>query len=440
MTCGDLSEGLELHFLESGVRIRPIEGQLRFQSGNMRRGQFEITQEAALLLNDRRRTAEPVLVKIDGQTVARQYLPVGGLSIEHDLMNDTVGNLKLEDPLRVFSRSVMSESFFGSFPVAIEEIMNNRDDPSNVITGTRFADDDLNVDLQERAAARVPNTSRPSGSKLVEKVEAVDAVVVEDSEGLQGQFNFNDIDGFEALQQALNMFGLDGWVDATGVLILGVDPSWGEVVGIVDQDDVDSLVNYTVTRNQDPVSNVLVRGTMATAPGNEWLGDFGDSKITAYAYATDTTTNGRRKVIGTDIAVSEIGVLEGYAERELLRATIRGNRGSIEWDGLKSTKRDVLARLDIGSYVEVDGDLVGECATSPNHVDGGTYNINSLTHRWNPREGWRVIADVGEVPLQEDIETNGFFYNPSTGRKWKDTPVYESQGAPDESPLRASPR
>lgn len=425
MTCGELGSGIELHFLESGVRVQPVEGRISEERRGFQEAEFEISEEAGLVVQENHLEAEPVHIKIGGHTGYRMFIPEDAISFRHSLDRDTIAHLQLRDAIEVLDRGIISRNFTAApIPVIVDYILERRDDPNDVITGVRLADEDMKSFMEGQLLGSVS-----SGIGVQEKIDIVyDNFAIGPSEPVAG-YDFQDASPLKALLRILRQFETNAWVTREGVLIVGPDESWGEVMTVLKTDDLEKLANYTITQMSSNTKSVKARGQWRRRirAGNEI-----DLNAQAIAERIDVD-DGASRAAG-EVQVDSLSALEDAVVLGLVTSAMEETAGTIEFDGfvLSEDEKDKVVNMRTGDHIIVDDRVPNACKNRERTFRGGHMNINSIQHRWNSREGWRIILDVAEIPGEDEIDVRSFYYNPRTGERYEDDEVYTGTNETNE--------
>lgn len=437
MTCGSLSEGLELHFLESGVRIQPIEGQISEKIREYKTATFEVTQEAGLVIKNNALEAEPVEIKIGGNKAHRMYFPANAVTMRHDLQRDDIAVVELHDALNVFERGIISKKWnAATLTTVVNHMMEHRDDPYEVITGVRFTDDDL----KNQMSAKLQDTLNVTGtSDPLDSLESAYEFLEFSADNMVASFDFQDANLLNAFIKVIDTFEVDAWVNFEGVLLIGTYPAWGEVIGILEKSDLPKLANYTITESSAQTEKVVVEGPFrGTEDGfiddaifsalDAAGGGAADEIITSLnvkAVAERTDISG--KTVSLDFKnIESMAAAENAAGRGLVGRTMDEVSGTIEFDGYvhPASEQETLSKLSIGDYIVVDSIVPNECETKSIEFRGGTFLTQHVTQRFNSREGWRVICEVSETVTPDITNLRSWLYDPRTGERYEEDPIY----------------
>lgn len=410
--------------MESGVRIQPLEGQVTERRREFQVGQFELSQEAGLIVQQNALEAEPIHVKVGGNVAYRMYMPEDGLEFRHDLNRDTIAHIQLNDALYVLERGVISKSWPGiSFRDAIDYVISHRDDPNDVITGVRILDDGIKEAMEGKLL-----TSINSGFATGDKVDVVyDSLRIGFSEPV-ASFDFQNITPLRALNRITGAAEIDAWVDPEGTLLIGLQEGWGEVIEVLDTNELQKLANYTVTEASSNTKRLTVTGAWTESAAGT------DAQIQAVATRNDVDTGANREAETKPI--ESMASMERIATIALIKKSMEEVAGTIEFDGflMSNDQKKAAARMRVGDHIVVDGSIPNRCEGYGVEFNGGHFNVQNLSHRWNPREGWRFIVSVAEIP--EDISTRSWVYNPASGTRYEEDDVYGGIQVAQNNPLQ----
>ncbi|QSG06408.1 hypothetical protein [Halapricum desulfuricans] len=447
MTC-KLTQ-VTLHFLRSGIKIRPYDLSTQSERNQFNHAKAEISRKAGELLASRGLAAEPVHV-IFGETVQDRYIfPEDGVSLGGDR-----ANIELYDSLKVLDRGVASANFDdSSLREIIEFIIDERDDPEGVITGIVHPDEETQGSETLSADAFLDkNTPLPDF-----KIKQINfdyreflAKAALGKVGIQlpsGGLHIKEESPLSALLRTQDLFQIDSWVDADGrfhyesrsvvdteTFLISADlrryalTEYNVIVssGKVSRVHYTSSLKYKIIDASFEVDDLLFpikylykeSGARTVSPNG----------VSAHGVASIDIPNGHSISPDPPKNIHGPQALEAAATRRLLAEHLDNKSGNIVINGVASEDKARLTNMHVGDYVFVFDDLPEKCVRD---VDGGFFLITSVQHKINSREGWKIIAEVGSIPLGA-IETDSWIYDESENEKYDTLELYYNDNGSEE--------
>lgn len=459
MTC-ELTEGIRLEFLSSGIEVRPYDADIRARRRNFAHGNFELSEEAGQLIAEERTDAEPVMVKFGGVPARRMYVPADAVTFERDLNGFTKAELTLLDARRVMERGSMTESWSAiSFGDAIDRIMAEVDDPEGVITSYSFVSKEDSEQVRRRLLGENRSLEQaqeegagirfyvPGGGSIVTAAEETSTQLlrfIDQNTGIDALsdevfagFDFDKVSPMQAMNRVVTEFEENWWVEPDGSLYIGTDGTRGQVLGTVAGDNSIALSRYSVTSDGNRVNTVQVSGpynaTIEASADNTWLSGLniadkikGQKNIKLIAEASDPTIDGSAYAAppSEQKTQSTPEALERAAVGLLTQKMMDENSGSIAVNGLASRNVEGLAKLDIGDHIVIDRSIETRCDKD---VLTGPFIVTSIQHRVNDRQGWHIELKVARVPDYDSIRSRSVFYDPTTDNAYEDLEAFQNE-------------
>lgn len=428
MACG-LHEGIQLHFLRSGIRVVPHDVDIRADYRHYAHGQFELSEAAGKVVANNHTPREPVHVLFDDHIAHRFFIPPEAVEFVETFDQKTIAQLDLHD-----ARKVMG---FGSFSkkwdvvevgVAVEEIFNTKDDPESVITDYRFTSDvdledlrigvsDLLEDIVTPLEVDVPVLSDAEDS-ILDWITDAGLGLVGDSDGkatVDG-FNFDGITPLEAMHEVVTEFGYTWWADTTGTLHIGSFGSHGQVVGTVAGNNEFALKRYNVVESANKINRVKAESGYTTLVGVQGIAQR-EKQLQILAEASAPNVSGSTLHIESEQSQLEPAELERAVANHLYLQIGDDVNGNIVVNGLATENVEGLARLTPGDHILVDDSIESECNKD---VLTGHFLVHDVHHRANQRTGWEVTLRVSQTVTPGDIQTKSVIFDPTDGKRYDD--------------------
>ena len=424
-TC-DLADGIELHFLNSGIRIRPYEVWTRQQRHKYSHARAKISRAAAELLEERRVFKEPMQVLIGGIANHRYYLPDDGITY-----GEEQAWVELLDPLKILEEETIEESYNSiTLSNVVNDIFDLRNDPKRVIRRVEIISPDVANEYSEDINGNLGRISpiRDSGfinwtvGNLVRIGAFFDQMEIE-----EGGFFFDGETLADALLQIEEEFSVISWVDVNGTLVVGFpEARTSNVIAVYGDPEVDNVFisQYNVGTSRN--SLVTLRGR--STPYNYFHdsadnADLMENATYLVAEATLPGRDGRYGELDEPIRARSQQQMETIVRRKFEDAYIDHNSGNIEFSGMSSDDQESLARLNVGDYIGVAPQIKNFC---DKEFEGGRFVVNRVQHNINPRVGWSITAQVSRL-VPEEPRTQSWVYDPATDRTFDSIEEFEEE-------------
>lgn len=401
----------DLHFvlLNSGVRIIPLELDIREDQNKDDYARITMTNTAAQVVQRNYRPKEPVAIEHDGEAIKRMMIPKGGVSV-----GETSGTVELYDPLILLEEgSIEGEYNKATMRELVNLVYGQVVDPQGVITGVRFNTDASEVRYQHPPGKFIPTTF---GIDVADTIYELTPFVDGD-----GWFDFRDDTPRKALAEICQAFGTGMFINTEGTLVIGFpDAEPNAYVTGVDRDFHWNLLDYNIPDYEQPVGKVVVRGATEatdtetalaiTAPAASLALSYNDTleKVTPYASAQFAGGGGRVKTIEYGQS-SSLGTLEAVAKNALVRSWRNARSGTIRVSTVANGSMANISEVKIGDVIQVHGDQ--DCG-----IPTSTLRIVGIHHDMSTRGTWNIEFSVTAL-LPSKIQTDTWEYTPldSTG-------------------------
>lgn len=433
MGCG-LENGVTIAFPRSGVEVQPYRGDVRMKRRNFAHADFELSREAGELIGEKIGTGEPAYVKFDGVRGHRFFFPEDGLTFTYDLQETEKAELTLLDARKILYRGALSKNFgTTSLGQVAEYIVSNRDDPYNVITDHRFVGE---ADPAEMRKPTFSLTDKPGffqdASLFIEnQVQNFLGWDVQGDKEYAG-FKFDGRSPLAAMDRATREFGLNWWVDLEGRLWIGVDITFGQLLGTVAGDNLIALKRYSVTQSENTTNAVHLEGPYTVLTNEDLAGVYEmwprpktdaekNQKIQIIAEAELADLSGALDSWEAQKSIESPEVLRETAVRMLMQEVMQDTNGSIQINGMASRDIHALANLDVGDKIFIDETIKTEC---DHQVVTGPFIIQSVHHRFDTRRGWEITCELARFPEPEKITARSVIYDPTADKRYESLRAY----------------
>jgi hypothetical protein len=429
MTC-KIADGITLNFLRSGLVLQSHDLSTRSERGRYAHVKANITRKAGDLVNDSGIVGEPVTLTFGG--VAQNRYIYGSESLE--LSGDEAW-LTLYDARKILSYGRISKTFDEvTLEDVAEYIVDNRDDPENVITGVRVLDEETASEItQSRAETLIEfwggeNADLSTGflryadlaAAFITRVAFRIALTKVDD----GGFDFEDVSPDAALRMVEDEFAVDSWVETDGTLWIGKPE--GRPINLHGvppniEESGYSIADYNITKGVTPVTSVRLEGASSwKKQENPWVGP--NAKLYPIAEAWLPGEEGAAIAPDEKVRLYEPAAVERRAEAMLIEAAKAERNGNIVFNGLASEKQDELATMSVGDVLVVAPQIENYCHQQ---TEGGVFVVEEVQHKVNTRQGWRIVAEVAAIP--DEIETMAVWYDPRRDKAYEDLEEFRNE-------------
>ena len=453
MTCETVSP-VWLYFMRSDFWIQPVEVDVRKKNVEFGKGKFELTEQDGHYVSENAAEAEPVMMTFGQWPVHRFVMPsIDSMEYHRNLEGITKATLTLLDGRAVLQRGTINKNWerveLGN---AVEYIVENRNDPSNVMSGEieysgvspTAERDDLDL-FGPEAASVVPEalglpladdvesqgdiTDIPIAGETLQDFAVGTFETIEDNtsaefseEALFSGFEFNGISPLEALGRVVDEFNIQFRVRNDGTLVVGPPGGYGRVGFAAADSDSLSISRYDVTQSSNQTDTVYITGSYTTT-NFEREGfldvtavDYDETQLQAHAEATAPSIEGSAIRLEKS-NIQSLTNLEDVASWKLLSEIMQDTTGSIQFNGSASTNTAALALMDVGDWLFVAPDVVeSDCSTG---VVAGAFIINEVQHKVGDTRGWKTTVEVSRITPANGIETTSYYYDPSTDQRFE---------------------
>jgi hypothetical protein len=437
MTCG-LPDGIQINFTTSGVKVRPVSGDIRHKRRNFAAASFTLDENAANIVNRNAEPGEAVNVFINGVRVRRFYYPNDALTFKTDTSGSTIADLLLEDPRYVLQRGNVNKEW-GSARIddIVSYVLAQREDPYDVITGYEYLSEEVATARREESLSL-----RGNWGPFTEEINGFQTAVQNNTQDFLDAFgweaaeenrtyslDFNNITPLEAMRRVTADFETEWFVDPFGTVRIGVDPGYGQVIGAFADYTGVALSEYTVTSAGTRTNNVLIEApsTVGTIAETDLRLRRRDNVVKVLAEASDPTVDGETKAFETRRIYHDIENAENAAVRKLVRTRMDEVEGSIQINGLASENKDFVAALDIGDVIYVDESVAGRCESA---VASGLLLVNTVNHKISKNAGWTIDLRVSRYLQPSDIQSRSVLYDPLTDKTYSSLEAYREASGP----------
>ncbi|UBF22610.1 baseplate hub [Halorubrum tailed virus 25] len=436
MTCS-LKGGPDLKFLESGLTLNIRDLTTRSSRGRYDHAKIQLSKKDGDLLAREGIPNEPVHVVFDEVVQNRYIYPKDSLEIGH-----REAWLKIYDARKILDSGILS-NYFNEVEVGdvMDYILENREDPYNVITGWKAVTpetaeqsrQDAEEDVREfllGADADAPQTGLISGplyngigalARFIGFMGKSQAMPYNTFRGL----DFEDVSPNQAIAIMEDTFNFQSWVDNDGILWIGqpeANPQNRYIISGSSEDREYVMKEYNVTEGSNLVTQIEITGKTKWGVDSDILRG-GESKNELFpiakAYIVDDDGNpvpGPKLAPSRPVDIWDLAALEDAATQALVNEQLNFRNGTIVFNGAASKDKDTLAQMGVGDQVIVGDYISHHCA---NEADGGAYVVEEVQHKVNTRTGWSITAKVGTIP--PEIDSASFYWNATDQEVFNDT-------------------
>lgn len=426
----EIAEGFRLNFLHSNIILRSSDLSTRSERGHHAYLKAKISRRAGDLVDDHATVGEPVTLTIGGVTQNRYVYTAESLTLHSD-----EAWLTLYDARTVLDAGVLSKTYNETtLAEVVEFIFENRDDRWGVLDTYRIVDEavaerstqNFKEQINEFFYGDDYDTSNGDFLRLYEDANEfiygfVASILPVEKD--MGGFDFEDVTPGQALTAVEAEFGVEAWVDADGVLWIG-EPTAKPTNHHIVPPDVDqspyAIKDYNITEGAVQFTRVKYDGTTSMQSAGASILDVHDLYPIAEAWSTDD--DGAVFAPDEKVRLKTPAAVERRARLELLRLIADDRNGNVVFNGLASGNQDELATMTVGDLLLVAPEIENWCGK--NHA-GGLFVVEEVQHKVNTREGWSVVAEVGQLPIG-GIQSDSFWYQPGSGERYEDLEAYRN--------------
>lgn len=431
-----LKGGFDLNFLESGLSVKIRDLTTRSSRGRYDHAKIQLSKKDGDRVAREAIPREPVQIVFNGVVQNRYIYPIDSLEIGH-----REAWLKIYDARKVLDSGVLS-NYFNEVEVgdAMDYIMENRDDPYNVITGwkatTAETAEQVKQDTEEDVRefllgedADAPQTGLIS-KPLYDAIGAAARFVGFFGKSAGMPYNtfrgldFEDASPNAGIAMLESAFGFQSWVANDGTLWIGQPEANSQnryIIHGAPKTRNYVMKEYNVTEGANLVTQVEITGKTKWGLGEDIIGGDNvknDLFPVAKAYVQDE--NGEPlpgpKISAGAKDIWDLAALEDAATQILVNEQLNFKNGTILFNGSASQDKETLVHTSVGDQIIVSDGISEYCSTE---ADGGAYVVEEVQHKVNTRTGWTVTCKVGTIP--PEIDSGSFYYNATDDSIWEDT-------------------
>lgn len=400
MSC-DLSD-ITIDFESSGIKLRPLNVDLRQNWGEDDYCSVKVTTEAARHTANRCTDREPVTFQSYGNQIFRGWIKKGGIDVGR-----TAGWLDIRDPLQILEAGTVDREFIqASLKEIGDHIWDQVYDPEGVLTGhTYLADGSETMYQHDQGSIDISATLGGPALKfedwLAEKMPLVEG---------DGRFDYRGETPREAFTELVHEFNTSMFVRSDGEFVIGLPDQSPNVYSAGTHEGNWKLIDYSLPHQQADFGEVIVKGSLPST----FEGPIGDAPSRYMRRMDESVPWAVAKMQGYDgdptlMEYSKSGdkqVLEDVATRKLVEQFRSYHQGSFEVDVLAAETGPMsMGPLKVGDVVNVEQDL--EC-----DIPGGEFRVRGIQHKFGSGEGWKVRFDVVRVVDFSRIITDSWDYDP----------------------------
>lgn len=423
------------------VEVLAKETDLRIRRRHYARASFQLTEEAGKVIERYHENNTLATVNVNQEVGHRMVIPQDGISFEDDLNSNTIANVDLLDARKVLSQESIEKSFKDvSAEDIVEFLLDRRHDPEGVILDHEFINPgDRNLTETTSWFFESGTEDEPPSPNFEENLDLdIDPFGLgTDIAGFFGvgeelgayTFNFGGETILEAMQEVMNAFGLNWWVENDGTLYIGPDGTQSQLVASRSGHNEIALSRYTVTRAAKTTNAVQLHGSvlsMGDVP--RYITRQRGKAPKVIAEAVDPNISGTLLIDEVSQPFDSLEDLETISSRRLYQEVMDDTSGSAEINGLASTDVAALRELNVGDYFFAGPGIEADCNEE---VVIGLFMITSVQHLSDPRRGWNISIEVSRIPNPAEMQTTSVLYDPLEDKEYEDLSAYSQATAPD---------
>lgn len=428
---------VELHFENSGIKIRPYELDIWRNKGQLDYSRVRISEEAGSLLMEKSNDYEPVKIMSDGTIISRQFVEPDTLEVSRDdaFLNllDELGIFKYVQLDKDFNLGLFEQIDDGSWTLEdvinhiVLEVKNSSVNEYNVIEG--WSESGMGTDIdQDRASIDEGGAISQAFDKVtlgiataiadytVEKLAGLHAVEIEDVD-----FDFKDKTALQALHMIGSEYGIDFFTlnDGNGFVYAGKKLDTFKIYPAGFPNGFYNLIGWSIPRTMSTPYAVRVEGKKLMDLSEYKRSSEADAKpqnVRSYGVAIRNDISGGNVYKKQAPKGAGINELVEIAENQLTELAEKGESGTATIDVMSSDQellnnsQSDIRRIDVGDFLALD-DHKNICRNiSGNYADGGAFLVTSAHHQINPRKGWHVTTDIQRVS-DRGIEKGAYLFD-----------------------------
>jgi len=413
-----LPEQCEIHFLESGIRVLPYELTTETPYHWLSNAKAKVSREAGELIKTSHSEAEPVIIKINGTPQDRYVFSNDSIN-----MKGEDAHLDLWDSLAVLKRGTIQKQFpYGELKEIINYVIDNKDDPSSVITGVAHPGEEISQkSTGDFLGKRRANIARGSG-KLDDIADSVRTTLLDIAEASANFVGMDIQEGgiyierespWVAVKKTMKEFSFTPWVDTEGKFHYASPMAGtGNTVNVEVNTGSYRLNEYNFFEPAEQPASTLIRGTY------QMDGLIDRPMKGVYLVGEAYYPGGAKCSIpqGEPRDLHSLEAVESAAARTLNEQWMQVNSGNFVINSANSASKSTLASMRPGDVTVVSGSFEN-CKDSDQVVEGA-YMINGVTHELGGKEGWQTTIQVSLAPPA--METDSYIYDTRQGTRFDD--------------------
>jgi hypothetical protein len=422
MAC-DLS-ATTVRFTKSQINITPYSldvRQSRQEENTFDHIQATISKKAGDAVLDNHIENEPVEILM-GESSSKLYR--GWFTFDALSHGESQSVLEIKDPRKILMRGYIDKEWG---QITLRKLVNyiflQRDDPQNVITDVEFASPDVDLsklqiedptDWYGIDVQRTPEGATEWSSGLVNFMEETNPAGSGD-----GNFDFREETPHSALLEACNIWETSFWIRPDGTLVIG-GPELETTVYSGGRGPKNwHISNWNLPEIATPLKAVVVKGKMDQKGGKDGNAEEFWNVITdkkkfqtraAGGFLNDDNLE-ETIILNDKRPTTDPKVLRSMALRAFYEHYTQNNRGSITINANVDNEipPSQYAGLTVGDKI-IPNNIGSDC----DKINPGLFDIHSIQHDINGKEGWKITLDVSRSIVDADrLETAFWYYDPT---------------------------
>lgn len=417
MTCG-LYDGIEIHFLESGLHVTPYEVSTRSNSKEFSYTKCKVSRDDGELIATRAEENEPVTLTFDGAMQDRYMFHPEAVSLHNE-----DATLTLYDGLKVLDKGTINKNFQDSeLHEVIDFIVEKAQDPNGVITGVKHPTEGLqNLEVRDGQTGGQDGWFGAGIGLFGRGFEIIKQFEFEDT-----SLKFKEMTPYGALSKTASAFALETWVDNDGKLTYGMKGADADTFNLTADSTGARLKEYNVSVGSGKLSQLILRGPYRYLKKSV-IGPQGTTSGSTYAYGKAWLSDDGERVPGQTKEPEEMvgptnpKAVEDLARLHLVQHYRNRKNGNLVLNAGASSEKRRLTQMDVGDFISAEAEIEEHCQR---RVDTGIFVVNSVKHNLDKRRGWLIDVGVSALPTDE-IASESWLENPARDERWDSVDDYD---------------
>lgn len=418
MTCG-LYEGIDIHFLSSGLHVTPYEVSTRSNHKEFSYTKCKISREDGEKIATEAAEYEPVSLSFDGVVQDRYMFHPEAVSLHNE-----DATLTLYDAERVLDVSGTVNHHFSDTTLrdVITFLVDEREDPNGVITGIKH----LSEFVQEGRFLDEVTEGRDGVTGFLEKAASKFSEMLTGMDQHDTSLRVKEETPYGGIKKATNAAGLSTWVDTDGQFCYALRGAGKDSYMLQADSSRFRLKEYNVNIGSGKLSQIVLHGGFEyTSRGIAGESDHTRRGLHSYGKAWLVDENGEKVAGRTEtpedpVSVTSPQAVEDVARAQLIQHYMGRRSGNIVLNSGASNDKEALAHIAVGDLISAEAEIEEHCHRK---VDTGLFIIQSVKHNLDTRRGWLTDLAVAGLPF-EDIESESWVADPERDDRWESVREY----------------